>query len=346
MSNGKAGSKIWQVLEERLKLSSLSAMSYDVPKHANNLGYCLGGITLFGFILVAITGIYLAVFYHPIVTEANESVRLIASSTWGGFIRGLHYWGAVAVVISIILHMVRIYITGSYKKPREFNWFIGVGLLSVTIGLLFSGTVLRWDQEAFEAYMHNVEIGKIFGSLGMLFTGNTETFNLLTRMFTTHAILLPLILVLLFMGHAFLIKQHEISSLPWQKRTKETVPFTSHLKKLTTYGLSFWVILGILAAAFPPPLGPAAIWGIEVTKPPWFFLMFYPLEDLFGVKSIFYATTLIFVLLIAVPLVDRKEDRDPYKRKLMIAGLIIALTLYIALTLIGAFAAPKAHLNM
>lgn len=344
MNNGKTGSKVWRILDERLKLS---ALSYEIPKHGNNLGYCLGGITLFGFILLFITGIYLGGFYHPDVTEANESLRLITSSALGSFVRGLHYWAAQAVMISIILHMMRIYITGSYKRPREFNWLVGVGLLAVTIGFLFSGTVLKWDQEAFEAYLHNVELGEMLGTLGVLFSGSaSETFNTLTKMFIAHVSFLPLVLILLLIVHAFLIKQLEISPLPWQKRTEGTIPFTSHMRKLTVYGLLFWVILGIFAVAFPPPLGPEPIAGIEVTKPPWFFLELYPLEDIFGVKSIFYATMLIFVLLLAVPFVDRKEDREPQKRKLMIAGLVIALTLYIALTLIGAFAATSAHLGM
>ncbi len=343
MSGDKSGSGVWKALDERLKLS---ALSYDIPKHGNNLGYCLGGITLFGFILLFITGVYLGAFYHPDVAEANESVRLITSSALGSFVRGLHYWAAQAVMISVILHMVRIYITGSYKRPREFNWLVGVGLLATTIGFLFSGTVLKWDQEAYEAYLHNVELGEMLGSLGVLFSGTaSETFNLLTKMFIAHVSFLPLLLIILLIVHAFLIKQLKISPLPWQKEVTETVPFTSHMKKLTVYGLLLWAIIGILAAAFPPPLGPAPIEGIEATKPPWFFLGLYPLEDLFGVKAIFYATMLIFVLLVAVPFVDRKEDREPQKRKLMIAGLIIALALYIALTLIGAFAGPSAHLG-
>ncbi len=342
-SQNKMVTKVWQFLDERLKFSTIS---YDIPKHGNNLSYCLGGITLFGFVLLFITGIYMAAFYHPEVSEANESVRLITASGLGSFIRGLHYWGGQAVLLSIILHMVRVYITGSYKKPREFNWLVGIALLAITIGLLFSGTVLKWNQEALEAYMHNVEIGKMFGTLGMLLTGTTETFNLLTRMFMTHAILLPLLLIFLFMAHAYFIKQHEISPLPWHKKTPETVPFTSHLKKLTAYGLSFWVILGIFALVLPSPLGPAPIWGIEVTKPPWFFLTLYPLEDLFGVKAILYATILTFILLAAVPLVDRNKNREPRRRKLMIAGLLIALTLYIVLTLIGAFTPPRVHIGM
>ena len=340
MSRGKTESRVRQILDERLKLS---AVSYSIPRHGNNLGYCLGGITLFGFILLFITGIYMALFYHPSVTEANGSIRLMISGSLGSFIRSLHYWGAQAVMISVILHMVRVYITASYKRPREFNWLVGIVLLATTIGFLFSGTVLKWDQEGFEAYMHNVEIGKMFG-LSVL-TGTEETFNLLTRVLTIHAILLPLVLVLLVAFHAYLIKQHEISPLPWKKGKEETAPFTSHLKRLTAYVLLFWLAIGILAAAFPAPLGPEAIWGIEVTKPPWFFLGLYPLENLFGIRAIPYTTTLLFALLAAVLLVDRKEDRAPQRRKLMIAGLLAVITLYIALTLIGLVVAPKVHLG-
>ncbi len=341
----KLSQKVWQVLNERL---GLDAFSYPIPKNGNNLGYCLGGITLFGFIILVTTGIYLAQFYRPEITAANGSVMLM-SSGFTGFIRGIHYWAAQAVFISIVLHLSRIYITGSYKKPREFNWLVGVALFAIAIGFIFSGTVLKWDQEAYEAFRHNIAIANLLGGIGGWFASAfTEVFHILDRMYIIHITILPLIFVLMFATHAFLIKKLGVSVWPAERENvqqESTLTFTSHLKKVTLLGLILLGIFAVLSAVSPPQLGPEPIEGIEVTKPPWMFLGLYAIENIFGLSGLFYVPVLIFVALAAVPFVDMRPERDPRKRKLMIAALIIVMALLISLILMAAFTAPKAHIG-
>lgn len=341
----KSSQKIWQAIDERLCLSSFS---YSIPKNGNNLGYCLGGITLFGFVILLITGIYLSQDYHPEIEEANASV-LLMSAGFMGFIRGLHYWAAQAVFVTIILHMVRIYITGSYKKPREFNWLVGVALFAITIGFIFSGTVLKWDQEAKEAFEHNIEIAELLGGLGTWFAYVfSEAFHILSRMYIIHIATLPLIFVLLFFAHGFLIKKLHISQWPANgepTQEEEVIPFASHVKKVTLLGLALLGVLIVLTVASPPPLGPEPIEGIEVTKPPWMFLALYAIENILGLSSLFYVTVLFFILLVAVPFVDMRPERDPSNRKLMIVALVIVMVLFISLTLMAALTAPEAHIG-
>lgn len=341
----KFSHRIWQALDERLCLSSFS---YPIPKNGNNLGYCLGGITLFGFIILVTTGIYLAQFYRPEVAAANSSVRLM-NAGFTGFIRGIHYWAAQAVFISIVLHLSRIYITGSYKKPREFNWFVGTALFAIAIGFIFSGTVLKWDQEAYEAFRHNIEIANLLGSIGGWFASAfTEVFHILDRMYIIHVTILPLIFVLVFFEHAFLIKKLGVSQWPadGEKVQQEgTLPFTSHMKKITFLGVILFVILAVLSIISPPPIGPEPIEGIEVTKPPWMFLALYSIENILGLSSLFYVSILFFALLAVVPFVDMRPERYPRKRKLMIAALIIVMVIFISLILMAAFTAPKAHIG-
>jgi len=110
------------------------------------------------------TGIYLTQFYNPEPTAAHESVRrIITSVSFGKFIRGFHYWGAMAMIVLIGLHLLRVFVSGSFKRPREANWMFGVALAGITAALFFTGTVLKWDQESLEALEHNIEIGKLLG---------------------------------------------------------------------------------------------------------------------------------------------------------------------------------------
>src|SRR5512137_1546133 len=113
-------SKFWRFIDERL---GLNALDYSIPKHGNTLPYMLGGITFFAFVILTLTGLYLTLFYDPNPATANASVRSIMTDVpLGSFVRSVHFWTAQAVVISVVLHMVRVFITASYKRPRELNW--------------------------------------------------------------------------------------------------------------------------------------------------------------------------------------------------------------------------------
>src|SRR3989304_1166826 len=172
-------------LNERLGLQSFR---YSVPEHANSLPYLLGGITLAGFVILILTGIYLAPFYHPHPTDAHHSVvYLITAAPLGDLVRSIHFWTAQIVTVTVLLHMLRVLFTGAYKRPREVNWYVGLGLLAVTLGLVFTGSVLKFDQEGLEALRHNREAAEVIGALGG--GGSAEVSRrvpLLTRLFNGH----------------------------------------------------------------------------------------------------------------------------------------------------------------
>lgn len=155
-------------LDERLGLNTLS---YPVPAHANSVLYTLGGITLFGILVLFGTGIYLTQFYHADPGEARDSMAyIITTARLGDYVRSVHYWMANLVMITLLLHVIRVFTTGAYRPPRELNWVAGVGLLAIMLGLVFTGTVLKWDQEAWEALQHNQEVGDLLGGAGTWFT--------------------------------------------------------------------------------------------------------------------------------------------------------------------------------
>jgi len=125
---------LWQNLDERL---GLGAVQYPVPPHANTLGNSLGGITLICFLILVATGFLLAQYYNPLPEAANESTRyIITTAPLGRLVRGVHYWAAQALVLAVSLHLIRVFVTAAYKRPREANWLIGVGLLIGGLGIL------------------------------------------------------------------------------------------------------------------------------------------------------------------------------------------------------------------
>ncbi len=350
---GRRWRRAWEAIDERLGLSGLA---YPVPAHANGIGYILGGITFFGFLILAVTGVWLAQFYHPTPAAARDSVVYIMNvAPFGDLVRGIHFWVANIVMATVLLHMGRVFATGSYKRPREANWLIGLGLLGITLGLTFTGTVLKWDQEAFEALGHNVEIGNLLGAFGFWFSGDfTTSLSILGRLYMAHNVILPALGTLLLIAHFLLVKRHGISALPAQADAaveggpalaKGGSTFTAHLVRMAGFGLVILAVATVLTVIWPADLGPRPIPGTETTKPPWMFLVFYPLEDWFGLGALLWAPVLLFGALALVPFVDRSAYRSPTRRRLFIAiGAIVAIAA-VALVVYALVTVPEAHIQ-
>ncbi|MHA2233439.1 MAG: cytochrome b N-terminal domain-containing protein [Candidatus Hodarchaeales archaeon] len=217
--------KLWDWLDARLQISGL-VTQYPVPDYTRRYMYCLGGITLLCFVILGVTGYILALYYHPsteIVDEVSQkslayaSVEYIKNEVyWGEFIRSLHRWTASAMIVSVVLHMMRVYFTGSYKPPREFNWIVGVLLLTLTLAFGFTGYLLPWDNDAIQAtsigtgLMGGVPILGPFikefirGGPGV----GSET---LMRFYVLHIAILPIAATVLMFYHFYLVKRHGIA---------------------------------------------------------------------------------------------------------------------------------------
>jgi len=148
-------------IDERM---GIKALGYPVPEHANNLSSSLGGLTAVSLVILLVPGIYLAQFYMPMPEDANQSVRHLVTSIWlGGFARALHVWAAQAMFVLVLLHMLRVFFHASYRKPREGNWLIGTAMFLLAFLAIFTGTVIKSDQEAYEALAHNLDVAKLLG---------------------------------------------------------------------------------------------------------------------------------------------------------------------------------------
>ncbi|MDX2004180.1 MAG: cytochrome b N-terminal domain-containing protein [Meiothermus sp.] len=343
----------WQAVDERL---GISALRYEVPEHAQGLGYSLGGVSLVGFAMLVLSGIWLAQFYDPMPQHVRSSMDSILREAPGGFfLRNLHYWAANVVMVTVLLHLLRVLFTGGFKRPREGNWLVGVGLLAATVGLVFTGTVLKWDQEALEALQHNVEAAELLGGIGTFFSPQfAERIPLLTRIFTAHVSVLPALLAVLLAVHLLLIKLHGLAPSAFASRgatTRRTAGeptranFLQHLGVVGAYGLVGLGGLVFLSAALPAQLGPVPVEGIEVTKPWWPFLPLFALENWIGLRGLVWAGAALFVALALVPLLDRSPYLHPSRRVafLVIYGLL-ALAL-IGLGLYAKFAPGGVHLG-
>lgn len=346
--------RIVDVVDDRL---GIKALEYPVPEHANNLAWSLGGVTASAFGILIGTGILLVQFYDPMPESANQSLRDMVTDIWGmEFVRALHFWAAQAMYVTATLHLLRVYFTGSYKKPREGNWLIGVAMFGLVILGLFTGTVLKWDQEGFEALGHNIELGNLLGGVGVWFSPDfADRIPILVRLYGAHVVIIPGLIVVLAVLHGLLVKRHRISphpSLPtdasgYQAPADEpTEPFTHHLRRIGAFGLALLGALGLLAVLFPPEIGPAPVAGIEVTKPPWNFWWMFTLENWIGLPGIVYGSAGLFVLLIIVPFVDRNPARHWRKRPVAMTLAALVLVAIAILTILMAFTTTETHLGM
>ena len=199
------------------------ALYQRVPNFANAFYYCFGGMVFILIVLQLLTGILLSLYYIPDATgipaAAYTSVVFIQNGVYlGWLIRGIHFWAANLLIIMVLLHMARVYWTGSYRAPRELNWMVGVIMLLLILAFSLTGYLLPWDQKAYFATEVTI---KIAGSappaqLGafireVLQGGAVVGPPTLQRFFTIHVFLLPALITLLMYVHFRFIRAHGIS---------------------------------------------------------------------------------------------------------------------------------------
>lgn len=173
----------------------------------------LGVLTTFLFIQLALTGILLMFYYVPSVERAfGDIVELQTQVPFGQILRNLHRWGAHLMVICTILHMVRVFYTGAYKPPREFNWVVGVVLLLLTLGASFTGYLLPWDQLAFWAITVGTSIAAYEPTMGrtiqqILLGGPEVGQESLTRFYALHIMVIPALMAMLIALHLWRVRK-------------------------------------------------------------------------------------------------------------------------------------------
>lgn len=324
-------------LEERLGLGGLD---YRVSDAARRWPYFLGGLTAVLIAVLIATGVYLAQFYNPDPLGAHDSmVYLLTRAPLGDWVRSVHYWAAGGVVVTVVLHLGWVFWRRAYRPPREVTWWAGVGMAGVLFLLVVTGAVLRWDQEGFEALAHLTAGGEMVGALGAFFTeGFTASTSLLSRVFSLHTSLLPLLLLGLLALHLWLVRHLGLSA-----GGPEETRFREHAVRLAGAGLLAFAAVGTLAVLVPEGLGHPPVQGVEITKPFWPVLWVYGLENLMGMWGMILGPAAVFLFLLAAPLLDRApEGRRGW---VTWAGVLLGIAV-LALGVYAAVAPPQQHLGM
>ena len=211
-------SSVYDWFQERLEIQAIAddITSKYVPPHVN-IFYCLGGITLTCFIVQVATGFAMTFYYRPTVTEAFASVEyLMTEVNFGWLIRSVHRWSASMMVLNMILHVCRVYLTGGFKKPRELTWVTGVLLASVTVSFGVTRYSLPWDQVGYWACKIVTGVPDAVPIVGGLIVqvlrgGVSVGQSTLTRFYSAHTFVLPVVASVLMLTHFVMIRKQGIS---------------------------------------------------------------------------------------------------------------------------------------
>ncbi|GAB4543122.1 MAG: cytochrome bc complex cytochrome b subunit [Anaerolineae bacterium] len=354
--------RVWDWLDSRYQLASLmeALLHVDIPRTART--YYLGGITVFFFIVQAITGILLSLYYQPSPDRAYDSILFIMNEVnFGWLIRSVHAWGANLMILFCVLHLLRIFFQGVYKAPREMTWVIGGLLLAVTLGFGFTGYLLPWDQRAFWATTVGSEIAGAVPLIGeqllvLLRSGPEVTARTLSRFFGVHVLVLPASLLALLAIHLVFVHQQGLadparkvepasglegktapSSGANQDRRKLLPFFPNYVLDEVIAWYVMLAILIVLASLFPAGLEEPAdpLRTPEHTKPEWYFLFLYQ-----GLKIVPRTVGVIApivgaLVLLLLPFIDRNPHLAPARRPVAIAIGVLCLAGIVAFTIWG-----------
>ena len=324
-------------------------------------GATLGCATLAAFLVQVVTGVVLATYYVPSPDHAYDSIRFIEHRIAGGsLLRGIHHWGASAVVVLVIAHLVRVFAVGAYKYPREANWMIGAGLFVMVMGFAFTGYLLPWDQRAYWATVVGTSVGGAAPLVGeasqaLLRGGAAVGAATLTRFFAFHVLWLPAMVGGLVLLHLVLVIYQGL--VPPPAELEEGAPPSTRDEGYPEYyrqayaatqqgGVRLWpdliaraavsslgVVTAIvllaagLGAGLEPPADPTD--AAYVPMPEWYFLPLYELmkvvpNKIESVVSLGMPAALVIALL-ALPFFDRGSVRSLRRRPVALASVAVLL---------------------
>jgi ubiquinol-cytochrome c reductase cytochrome b subunit len=353
---------IWRWLDERVDLTSLkrNLLDREVPDRLT-WWHTLGSATLTAFLIQVLTGIVLATYYSASPDHAYESIQFIDRQVASGaLLRAIHHWGASAMFVLVVAHMIRVFSVGAYKFPREVNWLLGVGLFIVVVGFSFTGYLLPWDQKAYWATAVGTNIAGTTPVIGAwvataLRGGEELGAATLSRFFAFHVLWLPVGLVVLVFLHVALVIRNGIAPRPaalevGSPRRTDDPAYKAFYKGAYAAtklgGVRFWpdivgkdaivscgvvVLIVVIALAVGAPLEPPADPTdlSYVPRPEWYFLPLYQMLKLVpGSMESWVAVgvpSVLILVLLGLPLLDRRSTRNLLYRPLAASGLVVIL---------------------
>ncbi|WP_447970310.1 cytochrome b N-terminal domain-containing protein [Nitrospira sp. M1] len=353
------GFSLYQWADDRLKLKPIEQTLLDEPIPGGaSWNYVFGSATLFLFVLQAITGMCLSIYYVPSPDHAYDTVQYIQNDVWfGWFIRGLHHWGASAVMLAVGLHMLQVFFDGAYKRPREMMWMVGVVLLLLMLGFGFTGYLLPWDQNAYWATQVGINMAgttPVIGDFLVRVMRGGETLGALTlsRFFAIHVMILPAIIMVGIMLHLFILRRvgpagpHDEARATQHSET--FYPRQVYMDAVVM--LIVFLTVATLAYAVEFPLADKADPSDHsfIPVPEWYFLFHYQLLKYAPGPLVPYASwalpALFILCLFALPFLDRNPERVPSTRPRILGGglaFLVAVFALLGISLRDLYAIPK-----
>lgn len=330
--------------EQRLGAGSALRRTLDenIPGGAK-FSYVLGSTTLLTFLTLAATGIWELFYYVPSTAHAYDSLNFLRFQVpLGWLIHGIHFWAANLMVVLVVLHLAQTFIWGAFKKPRELTWILGVLLLIATLGSVFTGGPLAWDEKGYWAARVGSSLAGSVPLIGgflnrLVFGGPTLGQVGLSRLFGIHVAVMP-ILILLIVGTHLIAFRKQGAAGAWKPSHRVGAFWPDQLlKDLLAFAFALTAIVGLSAFLLTPVAGPAdPIDATYVGRPDWPFLwLFQLLKYLPGrleAIGIVVVPLVGLALLLLVPWLDRRQERVPSKRPVAMASFALVLVVLAGLT--------------
>ena len=355
--------------DQRLQLATpiRATMAHPVPRQTASWFYVFGSAALTVFVLQIVTGILLALAYVPSAGEAWSSLQILNHDiSLGWFIRGLHGWGSNFMIAIVLIHMVQVFLFGAHKFPRELTWVIGVFLLLMTLGMAFTGQVLRFDQDAYWGLGIGVSISSRIPVVGawlvnLLLGGPIIAGTTLSRFFALHVFVIPGLLIAFVAVHLLLVLTLGINEWPMPGRVVRRATYLQEYHQLThgPEGVPFvpaavwkdvffsgFILLSIAAcAAILGPFGPGGAPDPTIIqtapRPDFFFLWLYAVLSLLPpsmeTPALLVGPAVILLVLLALPFVFGEGEKNWRRRP------IAVLTILLAAVALGTFTHLSGH---
>jgi len=368
--------KIAEWFDLRLQLAApiREVAEHPVPRNTASWWYVFGSAALVVFMLQMVTGILLALIYVPSAGEAWSSLQALNHDvTLGWFIRAMHGWGSNFMVALVLIHMMQVFLFGAYKFPRELTWILGVFLLLMTLGMAFSGQVLRFDQDAYWGLGIGASIASRAPIVGpaivkLMLGGPIIAGATLSRFFTLHVFVIPGMLIGFVCLHLLMVLKLGINEWPAPGRVvrratylreyhtltrQEGAPFVPYAVWKDMFFAAFVLLAVAACAVYFGPFGPTGKPDPTiiqtVPKPDYFFLWLYALLSLLPpsleTPALLVGPVIVIVALLLLPFLSGEGEKSWRRRPIaVVTVLLIAVTLG-TFTRLAEFAPWSPHMN-
>jgi quinol-cytochrome oxidoreductase complex cytochrome b subunit/cytochrome c2 len=340
----KSGFRAW--LDHRTGIDSLLRHALDEPIPGGaKIAYVFGSGLLFLFLSQIVTGVFLAMYYVPSADHAHTTVAYITKEVTGGsFLRSIHAYGSSAIIIVLLLHIIQTFMYGSYKGRRELVWTAGCVLLTLMLGMAFTGYLLPWDKKAYFATTVGTnilsEIPWVGNGIKEMLRGGTEMGTLtISRFFVLHVFLIPAFIFVFVAMHVYSFRKAGAAGPVTEDPIAPKLPSEPFYPKQLVMDMGFAVLiivlLGFLAYLWPTELGPRSDPSDTqfLPRPEWYYVPIFQYlkywQGSTALLGILVIPGIIGLLLVGLPFFDRSLERRPWKRPISV-GLFTAVLLGLA----------------